>query len=386
MSDLPTDELLTDQLRLMADALGNEVAATDLGMAGESAVDLTFAEWESHSNRLARWLVSRGVQPGDRVALHLPPSEALSFLVAYAAVHKAAAVAVPTSTRLVARELRQVLDHAGARIAMSGISSTPILLDAEVSSLEAIVSTDSSATDTVPWLKATDQDDSTFQVPVGPDEVADIMYTSGTTGRPKGVVVRHRSASLLPNGVPQWTGAGWMHSSPMFTFAGIASIYNPMKLGMRLVYLPQFDADRWLRIVEDRRPEAVFLVPAMVELLLTAPGLDDADLTSITMCSVGSAPISPATLQRLRDRLPDASVSNAWGMTEAGPAYCYLPKEEQAARAGSVGKPLPPTEFRVVGDAGDTLPAGGVGELLIRNPGTRARVLAGSGSNFGHLE
>ncbi|MCU1353777.1 MAG: Acyl-CoA synthetase (AMP-forming)/AMP-acid ligase [Acidimicrobiales bacterium] len=367
-----TKGLLTDQLRLMAAALGDEVAATDL----DAKVDLTFDEWERRSNRLARWLLAQGVEPGQRVALHLPPAESTSFLVSYAAVHKAGAVAVPTSTRLVARELADILGHAGAVLAITGTSTTAALLDAraDLPELATVVTTApldevGDAAGLVGFDAATDPDDGEIQVPVGRDDIADLMYTSGTTGRPKGVVVRHRSASLMPNGVPAWTGAGWLHSSPMFTFAGIASVYNPMKLGMRLLYLPRFDADRWLEIVEDRRPAAVFLVPAMVELLVGAERFDDADLSSITMCSVGSAPISPATLQRLRDRLPAASVSNAWGMTEAGPAYCFLPKEEQEARAGSVGRPIPPAEFRIVADDGSERGAGEIGELLVRNPG-----------------
>jgi acyl-CoA synthetase (AMP-forming)/AMP-acid ligase II len=360
--------LLTDQLRLMAAAFGDEVAATDL----DAGTDLTFSEWEQRSNRLGRWLVASGVRPGERVAVHLPPAESIAFLVSYAAVHKAGAVAVPTSTRLVARELVEILGHAGAVAAISGATTTPTLVEARAGlpDLRTVVTTGPcGADDLVPFDAATDADDSALQAAVGPDDIADIMYTSGTTGRPKGVVVRHRNASLLPNGVPEWTGSGWLHSSPLFTFAGIASVYNPMKLGMRLLYLPRFDADRWLRLVEERRPGAVFLVPAMVELLVGAARFDEADLSSITMCSVGSAPISPATLRRLRERLPQASVSNAWGMTEAGPAYCFLPKEEQAARAGSVGRPIPPAEFRIVDDDGNQLAPGEVGELLVRNPG-----------------
>ncbi|MCU1451863.1 MAG: Acyl-CoA synthetase (AMP-forming)/AMP-acid ligase [Acidimicrobiales bacterium] len=359
--------LLTDQLRLMAAALGDEVAATDL----DAGADLTFADWERRSNRMARWLVARGVAPGERVALHLPPAESTAFLVSYAAVHKAGAVAVPTSTRLVARELAEILDHAGAVVAVTGGATAAALLEArpKLPTLHTVVATGPIGAGVVLFDDAADPDDGEIQVPVGADDIADLMYTSGTTGRPKGVVVRHRSASMLPNGVPRWTGAGWLHASPLFTFAGISSVYNPMKLGMRILYLPRFDADRWLGFVESHRPTAVFLVPAMVELLVGSPRFDGADLSSITMCSVGSAPIGPATLQRLRERLPEASVSNAWGMTEAGPAYCLLPKEQQAARPGSVGKPLPPTEFRIVDDEGQELAPGEVGELLVRNPG-----------------
>jgi acyl-CoA synthetase (AMP-forming)/AMP-acid ligase II len=199
--------------------------------------------------------------------------------------------------------------------------------------------------------------------------MADIMYTSGTTGRPKGVVVRHRNAAMIPNTKPAWTGTGWLHASPLFTFTGIASIYNPMKLGMRGLYLPRFDVDRWIDIVERDRPVAAFLVPAMVQLLLAHPRCAAADLSSLTLCTVGSAPIAPETLRQLRERLPGCHVSNGWGMTEAGPAFCYLPPEEAERRAGSVGKAMAPTEFKIIDDSGAALPAGEIGELLVHNPG-----------------
>jgi acyl-CoA synthetase (AMP-forming)/AMP-acid ligase II len=158
----------------------------------------------------------------------------------------------------------------------------------------------------------------------------------------------------------------------MFTFAGIASTYNPMKLGMQLLYLPKFDVDRWLDIVEGRQPiptVATFLVPAMAELLIASPRFADADLSSISICSLGSAPVAPGTITRLQERLPNAMVSNSWGMTEAGPAFCTMPPEEQSKRIGSVGRPVPPTEFRIVDEAGAALPSRQVGELLVRNPG-----------------
>ena len=364
-------DLLPDQLRLMATNHPDEEAFRDV-VTDET---LTFAEWEAASNRMTRWFVAQGIDPGDRIGLLVPPDEASRFLVAYAAVHKAGAVAVPTSTRLVARELVMVLGHAEASIVVCGAGSADVLRQAmpELPSVRRIVTTAAAGTFAgglaVPFDDATDADDSEIQVPVTGTDMADIMYTSGTTGRPKGVVVRHGNIALVPNGLPHWSRSGWLHASPMFTFAGIASAYNPMKLGLRHLYLPRFDVDRWIDAVERERPSATFLVPAMVELLIAHPRWADADLSSITLCPVGSAPLAPATFQALRDRLPRAMVSNSWGMTEAGPAYCQMPPGEQDRRVGSVGKPVPPVAFRIIGPDGEELPPNEVGELQVSNPG-----------------
>jgi acyl-CoA synthetase (AMP-forming)/AMP-acid ligase II len=367
MTQASSSHLLPDQLRLMADAYPDEVGYTDVG----ADLDLTFGDWERRSNQLARWLIGQGVEKGDRVALHVPPEEGDRFLIGYSAIHKAGAVAVPTSTRLVARELGYVLGHAGAVAAISGARTTPVLVEArgDLPELRAVVTTGPTGDGLTPWDDATDPDDSEIQVPLTGDDMADLMYTSGTTGRPKGVVVRHRNVAMVPNGLPQWSGKGWLHASPMFTFAGIASTYNPMKLGLRLLYLPRFDVDRWFDVVEQRQPTATFLVPAMAELLIASPRFEDADLSSITICPLGSAPVTPATLQRLQQKLPNAMVSNSWGMTEAGPAFCFMPPEEQAKRIGSVGKPMAPTEFKIVDEEGTELPPREIGELIVSNPG-----------------
>ena len=325
---------------------------------------LTFEQWNARSNAVARGIAGAGVTKGDRVAIHLPPEEPLRWLVAYAAVHKAGAVAVPVNTRMTAPELVNVLGHAGAVLAFTGATTEATLAEARPSlaDLQTVVTSAS-------FESLLDNDSSVFQVPIDGDDIADVMYTSGTTGKPKGVVVRHRNSALVPNGKPRWTGSGWLHASPFFTFAGIASVYNPMKLGMRGLYLPRFDVDRWLDIVERERPGAVFLVPAMAELLIAHPRTAGADLSMITMCSVGSAPIAPETLKRLQELMPGALVSNGWGMTEAGPAFCFMPPDEADKRVGSVGRPMPPTEFRIIDEDGRELPAGEPGELLVKNPG-----------------
>jgi acyl-CoA synthetase (AMP-forming)/AMP-acid ligase II len=155
----------------------------------------------------------------------------------------------------------------------------------------------------------------------------------------------------------------------MFTFAGIGFIYNPMQLGLSGVYQPKFDAGRWLRAVEELRPMMCFIVPSMAQLIVAHPSFADADLTSIQLCAIGSAPLPPATLVAMQERMPEAAVSNSYGMTEAGPAYCAMPKGESLRRIGSVGQPMAPLEVRFVDDEGQEVERGEVGEVAIRLEG-----------------
>jgi acyl-CoA synthetase (AMP-forming)/AMP-acid ligase II len=335
--------------------------ADEVGFRVLDGDELTFAEWEAASNQFGRALQDAGVEAGDRVAIYIAADDAVRWVESYAGVHKAGAVAVPLNTRLTRPELAALLTHAEAKAIVYSVSlaDTAVALADAVPSLKVTMSTAEPLTG----------DTNAFQVSVDKGDLADIMYTSGTTGRPKGVAVRHRNIAMVPNAVPNWNGLWWLHASPLFTFAGIGFIYNPMKLGMRCLYMPRFDASRFLRAVEEDRPMAVFIVPAMAQLLIADPHFDDADLSSIVMCSLGSAPLAPSTLRRLQEKMPDATVSNAYGMTEAGPAYCLMPKEESFKRVGSVGQPMPPMEVRAVDERGETLPSGEVGEILIRLPG-----------------
>ena len=223
--------------------------------------------------------------------------------------------------------------------------------------------------DALAWSEALSDDGTYLQVPRSPEDLADILYTSGTTGQPKAVAVRHDNYSLMPFSEPNWNGDGWMHASPPYTFAGISFVYTPMKLGLRAIYMPRFDAGLWLETVESERPGSVFLVPAMAALLLEHPRFDEADLTSVELCSVGSAPLAPFVLERLQDRMPTALVSNNYGMTEAGSVYCLMPPGEAVKRPGSVGKPAPPAEILIADDDGGPTPAGEVGNVKLRIPG-----------------
>ncbi len=361
--------LLDDVLSRMAESFPDKTAY--------SVVDggsLTFAEWDGQANQLARGLVAAGIAPDDRVAVHIGLDNALRWLVSYTAVHRAGAVAVPLSPRLNHAEVGRMLAHCEARgsVADGELAAGDVQLDLAVV-VDATVGSRADLaggqTAVVPWDEALDPDGTPLGVPRTDNDLADILYTSGTTGHPKGVAVRHVNASMVTPGPANWNGGAWLHASPMCTFAGLAFVYNPMTFGLRGIYMPRFDAGRWLEVVVKERPVAVFLVPAMTHLLLDHPGFEEADLSSIQICSVGSAPLAPFVIERLQEKMPAAMVSNNYGMTEAGSVYCLTPQGEAVRRPGSVGQPVPPAEVRIVDSSEAEVPTGEVGEVRLRIPG-----------------
>jgi acyl-CoA synthetase (AMP-forming)/AMP-acid ligase II len=357
-------ELQVDQLRFMAREHPDALGYRNL----DAGTSITFARWDGDSNALARGLVALGVQPGERVSVYLPSNEVLHWIVAYAAIHKAGAVAVPTNVRLSEPELAAILGHAAVAAILTDATLLPTVqaVRALVPSLRVVVSTGGAADGVVPWDQIGAEDSADFQVPRDVSDLADVMYTSGTTGLPKGIAVRHSNLAMIPNLEPAWTGRGWIHGAPMFTFAGIAFIYNPMKMGLVGFYQPRFDAARWLEYVEQERPSWCMLVPAFAELIVAHPDFERRDLSSLEQVSIGSAPLAPQTQLALIERLPDATVGNSYGMTEAGPAYIVMPKEEIKNRIGSVGKPVGPTEIKIVDDDGREAEPRVVGELWLR--------------------
>lgn len=346
--------LLVDQLSHMAAHHPDEIAYVDL----VGSDDLTFQQWESGANRLARELVARGVRPGDRVALYLESSHVLRWIQSYAAIHRCGAVAVPINTRLTAPELSSILAHAAPVAAITSATLVPILDAARPASVRIRFLADSE------WESIATLDDSSIQPPITDDDLADIMYTSGTTGLPKGIAVRHRQTHIIPAGAPAWTGDAWLVGSPLFTFAGLSFVYNPMKMGMRCLYQSRFDASAWIQTVETERPVCAFVVPSMAQLITLEERFDSADLSSISMLSIGSAPLPPSLHARLAARLTNATVSNSYSMTEAGTAFTYMPPGELERHPGSVGIPMG-TEIRIAGDDGEPLPPGEIGEILI---------------------
>ncbi len=357
---------LTDQLALMAAAYPDRTAYRNLG----DGSSITFAVWERESNRLARGLRDRGVGKGDLVAIYLEPARILDWIVSYGAVHKLGAVAVPTNHRLAAIEVRAIFEHAEVRAVICSAAFDQVIapLLAADPGLVVVTVTPSAVEGATDIEEVKSEDARGVRVALADDDLADVMYTSGTTGRPKGVTVRHGQIAMLPNGRPEWQGTGWLTASPVFTFAGLGFIYNPMKAGMTVLFLPAFDAGGWLAVVERERPVIAFVVPAMAQLLIHHPDFEAADLTSLRRLILGSAPLAPDTLRRLQQKLPDAAVLNSYGMTEGGHATFTMDPEGARTRPGAVGRPTPPVEVRIVCDDGGPCALGEVGEVLTRNP------------------
>ncbi len=360
-------DLQTDQLRWMASAYPNEVAYRNLG----DGSSITFGRWDRESNRLARGLRQRGTVKGDLVAIYLEAEDILDFIVTYSAVHKLGAVSVPMNNRLSPPEARGILEHAEPTAIVASGSLQPGIapLLGTLPSLTLVATVDGAGSEEaldIEELKAAD--DAPIHEPLADEDLADVMYTSGTTGRPKGVTVRHGNVALLPNTRPEWHGSSWLTATPVFTLAGLGFIYNPMKAGMTVLYLPKFDPGRWLDIVEQDRPVIAFVVPAMAQLLIHHPRFDSADLTSLKRVILGSAPLAPPTLQRLQARLPGAAVLNSYGMTEGGHATFSMDPEGARTHPGAVGRPRPSVEVQVVDEDGVACPLGTVGEVVTRNP------------------
>ncbi len=326
---------------------------------------LSFSQWDTDADRLARGLRKRGLADGDRVAIAIASEEPLEWLVAYVATHRAGGVAVPVNTRLADPEVRAVLDHAEASIVLAStadVDGAPFDGARGPHGVRQVVTT-AKRPGALNWEDLLDDGDSTLPRPEREGPV-DLMYTSGTTGAPKGVLVRHPRFDPAARRA-RWSGLGFLTSSPFSTTSGALLVFGPLRGGLSGWFLPKFDTGRWLAHVEAERPVTAFVVPAMVQLLVVHPRFAEADLSSLAAITIGGAPVARATLERLRAGMPGTEVLVGYGLTEFG-AVSRTPIGDAGRHLGSAGTVLPGVEVRIVDAAGVVMPAGTVGEITVR--------------------
>lgn len=308
-------------------------------------VALTYGDWDRRSNALACGLIEQGIRPGDRVVLAFDNDRWPEYAVSYLATHKAGAVAVPVGSRFSGPELDRVVAHAGAVLVVG---------DLEL---------------------AAGRSEEPVQVDVGPDDLAEILYTSGTTGRPKGVACSH--GNIMAHDLPPDAGAAigpvsFLHAFPIGTQAGQESLRVPLRIAGRVaVAMPAFDPHGLCALVARHRVVRLQLVPAMAQLLVASGAAADHDVSSVRRIILSSAPAPPALFARLAAAFPHASLWSSYALTEAGPARTLA--QYDPARPTAVGRPVGDTEIRIAGDDGGALPPGGTGEILIRRQGTASR-------------
>jgi len=294
------------------------------------------------------------------VALLFDNARWTHYAVAYLAVLKAGGTAVPLGTRFAGPELRTMLEHCAA----SGTVCPPDLAPPDVRGWVA------SPADLEAAGGGTAADP---PEQVEPGDLAEILYTSGTTGRPKGVAVSHENILLYDPPPDEGTGrATFVHAFPVGTNAGQEVLRLPLRRGDRTaVVLPVFDPERFCALVARHRVRRLQLVPSMAEMLLASGALEHHDLSSLERVTLSSAPAPPVLLRRIADALPGATIWNTYALTEAGTARTLMVYD--GTRPGSVGRGVGGTEVRIVGDDGRDLPTGEVGEVWLRRPGAPAR-------------
>jgi fatty-acyl-CoA synthase len=347
--------------------------ATAIRFMGRS---ISWAELDQRVSALASALSRRGVAFGDRVMILMLNRP--EFMEAVLAANRLGAIAVPVNFRLTPPELAFLVQDCESRV----IVTEPLLAQvaAEVRRQAPLASTVivADAPTEGDLLGYEDLINETGDphpaVDVPNDNPALIMYTSGTTGRPKGAVLTHTNltgqtmTALFTNGADLNNDVGFI-GVPLFHIAGVGNMLPGLTLGHPTVIHPlgAFDPGQLLDVLEAEKATGVFLVPAQWQAVVAAQRAQPRDLR-LRVLSWGAAPASDTLLRDMAETFPDTKILAAFGQTEMSPVTCMLLGEDALRKLGSVGRVIPTVAARVVDDNMNDVPVGEVGEIVYRAP------------------
>jgi len=339
--------------------------------------DTTYASLAAGSHRVAGALLAAGHARGARIGLLDLNSE--RYLEAFVGTAKAACVPVGINSRLAAPELEYVIRDARMPLVLVGRDHYELVgaIESRLPEGTAIVALHGGHArwpDYQGWRDAQPPDPSP-RMP-GPDDDLLQLYTSGTTGHPKGACHTLRAWSAWGE---MCAHAGWGRYShdtsmlacmPLYHIAALGTSLLALQSGARVVLLRRFDAAACLEAIERERVTDTLLAPAIIQALLAAPDSGQRDLSSLKQLLYGAAPISENLLERVRQRLPCRLVQ-LYGMTEnLGLSTFLAPEDHEPAlgRLRSSGRPYRENELCIVDPEGRVLPPGAIGEVLVRGP------------------
>ncbi|GAA2735313.1 long-chain-fatty-acid--CoA ligase [Actinocorallia aurantiaca] len=343
-------------------------------------VSTTWAELDRRVRALAGGLHARGVRQGDRVVMLM--TNRPEFVETVVAVNLLGAIAVPVNFRLSAAEASYIVADSGARVMVADSGLAPLAATVRSIGEEplACLVTGESAAEAGPdaerYGDVLAEEAEPPSVRIDERDTALIMYTSGTTGRPKGAMLSH--LNLLMQSftlIRAWRLFGDdeinLCASPLFHIGAIGSVAPMLMVGATTVILPsgQFDAAATLGLIESEGVTSAFLVPAQWQVLCAGTSASER-ARSLRTISWGAAPATVTLLERMAEVFPHASNVAVFGQTEMSPVTCALEAQDALRKIGSVGRPVATVAVRVVdADMKDVEP-GEVGEIVYRGPST----------------
>jgi long-chain acyl-CoA synthetase len=345
---------------------------------------LSFAQLGQRVDALAGALAALGMCKGDRVAVL--DVNSVRYLEAYYAAAQAGFVLVPLNSRLAAPEVEYILNDCTAKVLIAAQSYVPIIeaLQGKIASLEAIVTYGKGPGRSFDYeeliAKAAPM---TEPVAAASSDLAQIYYTSGTTGEPKGVCLTY--GNMAVSATDSIIGLGldwhdsWLHAAPLFHLVDAWAVWSFPLLGAPQITVA-FTPDSFLSSIEQWKPTGTALPPTLISLLCANPKLRERDLKSLRLIMYGGSPMPLATLEKAHELIP-CGYTHAYGITETSGILTLLPPEDskpkgtadEVRKTGSAGHVVLSTTIEVVDDDGAVLPQGEVGEVVVGGP----RVMTG---------
>jgi acyl-CoA synthetase (AMP-forming)/AMP-acid ligase II len=346
----------------------------------------TFAQTNDRVNRLANALAQLGVEKGDRIGMLQVNCN--QHIETYFAAAKMGAIFVPLNFRAKAEELSYMIDNAEVKVLFTG-NRYMEMVDAMLPDLPsirhciALDHADGGKTYYEDLMSASSPEE--FFSEIGDEDITILMYTAGTTGRPKGVPLIHSGfvAYVLENVEPASPEIEERNllTVPLYHIAGIQGMLAAVYGGRTIVLMRQFELKEWMETVQQERVTRAMLVPTMLKWIVDDPDFSSYDLKSLKVITYGAAPMPFEVINKAIKVLPWVQFINAFGQTETASTITALgpedhvisgTEEEQEKKlkrlTASIGRPLPDVEIKIVDEKGDPVAPLEVGEILARGP------------------